>query len=380
MYRHVDAALIRAAVGHTEPADWPTLVGTAAGPASWRAWVHQTWQKPEFAAAVTAASPDLARQVEQLSAGHPLPDSTVRRTVLAVLRYLLRARTRATPFGLFAGVTAARIGAVATLRTGSAHHSAGRADAEHSTALVDRFEQHPVLQPHLMLLTSTLVVERDDHVVIEHRPSGKRDLGAEHVRIRLTGPVRGALDGARTPIRWSDLTAKLATDFTGAPPSAINTLLAGLVRQQVLLTSLRPAMTISDPLTGLNYHAHHLPHHERAEISEAPRPVLDLRLDWDLTLPEAVANEAAAAARGPHPARPPSCADRLDRMARPVPRPVRAACGRPRPGRRRRPRIPARLPRGHDQAGVLAAARSGRPPHQARPDCRRAGPRRGRAR
>ncbi|MBT2396240.1 lantibiotic dehydratase [Streptomyces sp. ISL-100] len=297
MYRHVDAALIRAAAGHPEPAHWPPLVGTTAGPASWRAWVHQIWQNAEFAAAVAAASPDLARQVEQLSAGHPVPDSAVRRTVLAVLRYLLRARTRATPFGLFAGVAAARIGAVGALRTRSAHHSAARADAEHSTALVDRFEQHPVLQPHLMLLTSTLAVERDDHVMIEHRPSGKHDVGPEHVRIRLTGPVRGALDGARTPIRWGDLTAKLATDFPGAPAPAISRLLAGLVQQQVLLTSLRPAMTIGDPLTGLNEHADRLPDHERTELREAPRPALDLRVDWDLTIPEAVAHEAAAAAR-----------------------------------------------------------------------------------
>lgn len=297
MYRHVDAALIRAAAGHPEPGGWPPLVGTAAGPASWRAWVHQTWQHPEFATAVTAASPDLARQVEQLGAGHPLSDSAVRRTALAVLRYLLRARTRATPFGLFAGVTAARVGAVGVLRTGSAHHVAARADAEHSATLVDRFEQHPVLQSHLMLLTSALVGERDDHVVIEYRSSGRRDLGPEHVRVRLTGPVRRALDGARTSIRWGDLTAELATDFPGIPAVTINALLAGLVRQQVLLTNLRPAMTASDPLTGLNDHAHHLPQHERAEIRGAPRPALDLRLDWDLTLPEVVAHEAAAAAR-----------------------------------------------------------------------------------
>lgn len=297
MYRHVDAALIRAAAGSPEPADWPTLVGTNAGPASWRAWLHQTWQNLEFATAVTAASPDLARQVEQLSAGHPLPDSDVRRTVLAVLRYLLRARTRATPFGLFAGVAAARIGAAGTLRTGSAHHPTARADAEHSTVLVERFEQHPVLQPHLMLLASSLAIERDGHVVIEHRPSGKRDVGPEHVRVRLTGPVRAALDGARTPTRWSDLAAKLAGDFPGAPALAISKLLADLVHQQVLLTDLRPAMTTPDPLAGLNEHAHHLPGHERSEVRAAPLTALDLHLDWDLTLPEAVAHEAAAAAR-----------------------------------------------------------------------------------
>lgn len=296
MYRHVDAALIRAAAGSPEPADWPNLVGTNAGPASWRAWLQQTWQNFEFAAAVTAASPDLARQVEQIGVGRPLPDSDVRRTALAVLRYLLRARTRATPFGLFAGVATARIDAVGSLRTGSAHHPTARADAEHSTALVERFEQHPALQPHLMLLTSTLAVEQDGHVVIEHRPSGRHGVGPEHVRVRLTGPVRGALDGARAPIRWSNLAAKLATDFPGAPAVAISKLLAGLVQQQVLLTDLRPAMTTPDPLAGLTEHAHHLPGHEPSEVHAAPLTALDLRLDWDLALPEVLAQEVAAAA------------------------------------------------------------------------------------
>jgi hypothetical protein len=212
------------------------------------------------------------------------------------MRYLLRAHTRATPFGLFAGVAAARIGAVAALRVEAEHQAAARPDATVTAALVDEFEAHPELQPRLTLLASNLVVERDGHLVIDHRPSSVGDRAPEHVRIRLTEPVRAAMASARTPILWGDLTAKLATAFPTARPAAITGLLAGLVKQRYLLTSIRPAMTTTDPLAPLLKHAPHLAPAETSRLRKAPRRAVDLRMDWDLVLPEAVAQEAAAAA------------------------------------------------------------------------------------
>ncbi|MBZ9644107.1 lantibiotic dehydratase family protein [Streptomyces sp. PSKA30] len=209
-----------------------------------------------------SSGPDLCRPI---AAGG-------RRTVLAVLRYLLRARTRATPFGLFAGVAAARIGAAPALRVGTGHQAAARPDAAWTMALIDRFEEHSGLRPHLMLLASNLAVERDGYVVIEHRPRGARDGAPEHVQIRVTGPVREALDSARTPILWSDLTAKLSASFPTAPPAAIEKLLAGLIRQRFLTTNLRPAMTTTDPLAALLTHTQHLAPAEAAELREAPSP------------------------------------------------------------------------------------------------------------
>ncbi|AXI79786.1 lantibiotic dehydratase [Peterkaempfera bronchialis] len=298
MYRCVDAAVVRAAAWHPDHRTvWPDLVSTSANTMSWRAWLQQIWQATDFAMAVTAASPDLASRVEQICADRSLPAPAVRRTVLAVLRYLLRARTRATPFGLFAGVGAARIGTMPALRVGTRHHAVPRPDAARCTALIGRFEQHPALRPYLLLLTSTLAVERDGHVVIEHRPSGTTDGGPEHVHVRVTAPVREALDGARTPILWSDLAAKLSAGFPSAPLAAIDKLLEGLVKQRVLLTSLRPAMTVTDPLAALLDHAQHLTPAEAAEIRETPGTALDLRMDWDLTVPKAVVQEAAAAAK-----------------------------------------------------------------------------------
>ncbi|MGW1997710.1 lantibiotic dehydratase [Embleya sp. NPDC001921] len=298
MYRHVDAALVRAAAWHPDCRTlWPDLVGPCANATSWRAWLQQIWHIEDFAVAVAAASPALSSRVEQMCACRSLPTPAVRRTVLAVLRYLLRARTRATPFGLFAGVAAARVGTTAALRVGTGHYAVARADVADSTALIDRFEQHPALRPHLMLLASALAVERDEHVVIEHRPGGTADGGPQHVRVRVTAPIREALDSARTPILWSDLAAKLRAGFPSAPAGAIDNLVSGLVEQRFLLTSLRPAMTVTDPLAGLLGHVERLAPAEAAEIREIPRPVLDLRVDWDLTIPRAVAQEAAAAAR-----------------------------------------------------------------------------------
>ncbi|QNP74963.1 lantibiotic dehydratase [Streptomyces roseirectus] len=298
MYHYIDAAVIRAAaLNFDRPAVWPELTGPNANSASWQAWLQQTWQTADFATAVTAASPDLASRVDQVCAGRPMPEPAVRRTVLSVLRYLLRARTRATPFGLFAGVAAARIGADPALRMGTGHQAAARPDAAWAAAVVSRFEEHAGLRPRLLLLSSSLVVERDGYAVIEHRPSGTHDAAPEHVRIRVTGPIREALDSARTPILWSDLTTRLSTGFPTAPLATIDKLLAGLVSQRFLISSLRPAMTATDPLAVLLDHTRHLPPTETAELREAPKSSLDLRVDWDLVLPESVALEAAAAAK-----------------------------------------------------------------------------------
>ncbi|MEU7183250.1 MULTISPECIES: lantibiotic dehydratase [Streptomyces] len=298
MYRYVDAAVVRAAAWSPDrQVTWPELTGPSANTASWRAWLQQIWQTADFATAVKVASPDLASRIDQVCAGHSLPDLAVRRTVLSVLRYLLRARTRATPFGLFAGIAAARIGSAPALRVGAGHQATARPDAAWATALVDHFEEHSGLRPHLMLLASNLVIERDGHVVIEHRPRGARDGAPEHVQIRVTGPVREALDRTRTPISWSDLTAKLSASFPTAPLAAIENLIAGLVKQRFLITNFRPAMTVIDPLAALLAHARHLAPAEAAALREAPKPALDLRVDWDLVIPETVAKEAAAAAK-----------------------------------------------------------------------------------
>jgi hypothetical protein len=182
--------------------------------------------------------------------GRELPEPAALRVVLSVMRYLLRASGRATPFGLFGGVSPARIAATPAFRACSAHRVADRVDAGWLAAVIERLEAEPTLRPRLMVMASDLAFERDGYLVLEHRPSPATGTPA-HVRVRGPPPALAAMDPARSPIRLSELAAKLADTFPGTPAVLADRLLADLVAQYFLRTNLRAPMTITDPLEYL---------------------------------------------------------------------------------------------------------------------------------
>ncbi|WP_279634483.1 lantibiotic dehydratase [Streptomyces monomycini] len=314
---------------------WPDLTGETNGPASWRPWLEDVLRIPGFAAAVEQASPVLAHRTRQICQGRRLPEPAVRKVVVALLRYALRASGRATPFGLFAGVAPARLGTTSAARIGTGHQAVARPDATWLATVVERLEADRTLQPHLTVQAHPLAVERDGHVVLEHRPAHNPDQAPAHVHIRLTKPVKAALEAARAPIRTADLAAKLAADFPHVSAPTVDQLLAGLIAQRLLVTNLRPATTATDPLAHvlavlgsggaaaaaepapkLREIAQALARHntttdpvigqnERNEAGAMMRglasftgPALsvDLRLEAEVTLPGEVAVEAARAA------------------------------------------------------------------------------------
>ncbi|WP_218038957.1 lantibiotic dehydratase [Acrocarpospora pleiomorpha] len=308
--------------------------------ASWRAWLTHVWQTPGFAAAVIQASPDLARRVREICAGERMSDPAMRRAVLSVMRYLLRASGRATPFGLFAGIAPAHISAVMdlpTARIGNAHRPIVRVAAEWLTAVVRRLEGETALRRRLTVTANNLAFERDGRLVLEHRASIEADGAPGHVSVRATGPVRTALQLTRDPLLVTDLMDRLLAASTHTGETTIDALVAELVAQRLLLTSLRPPMTSCDPIQhllqeldavnaeeigevadvvkGLRAIAEELAAHDRAPVAVAgehraramaamagihrtKRPPLsvDLLLDGEVTVPTAVASEAATAA------------------------------------------------------------------------------------
>nr|WP_243707192.1 lantibiotic dehydratase [Micromonospora sp. KC606] len=92
----------------------------------------RTWARADVRDALALASPSLAGQLDRISAG---PDTAtakvVRRAVISVAGYLLRWQRRATPFGLFAGVTIAGTGSdrQRTARRSARGQRGGRATA-----------------------------------------------------------------------------------------------------------------------------------------------------------------------------------------------------------------------------------------------------------
>lgn len=279
------AALIRVAAyptGVRLPA-WPDL--TTEQPDAWRTWLRTAWALPTFAATVANAAPELAAQVEKVVNGGQAGQKRLRRLVESVVRYLLRWTTRATPFGTFAGVAPVRFGTRAAARVGDAHHTVarpdGRAVAEHTAET----EQDIVTLRAAAVVTNSLGHRRGDRWVLPcARTDGDRrwDVG-----IRMTGPVRAAVETARRPILFADLAATITETCGGATAER---LLAELVRIGVLVSELRPPMTDVTPAARSSRHT------TAATPTAATRVAVDLRADIEVTIPPAVLQEAGRAA------------------------------------------------------------------------------------
>ncbi|ORT46826.1 lantibiotic dehydratase [Frankia sp. KB5] len=338
-YRTVDVAVLRATARHGAPPseDWPDLAGHAPDRVSqWTGWLRRAWDD-ELADAVELASPALAAAVRGvLAAERPDPERT-RRAVASVVTYQLRAATRPTPFGHFAGVAPARLGQRTAVDGGDAHRSIFRPDGGWLSTLVSLLETDHAVWPALAVTANTLAYLRADQIVVPSRPVTDRDGGVTlaDAEIRATGAVRAALGFAREPCLAADLAARLTAAVPAAAPGAAERLVGGLLAAGALVSGLRPPADATDPLRYLLDRLAALPdqassplYRQVADVAESlaahsaaaarrdwvrtrdaaeaamtalhaqPGPLLaaDLLLDITVTVPPVVAREAAAAA------------------------------------------------------------------------------------
>jgi lantibiotic biosynthesis protein len=250
-YRNAGTALVRATPHPAEMAVPPWPATESPDPWQWCAWLAGVWAQPRAAAAITVASPVLAARVQAVCSGHRPAVREARRMALSVARYVLRMSGRATPFGLFAGVTAVSFGQVVTARWNACPDVVvARADAVWLAGVIARLESLPGLVRCLPVVANDLAVVRGDRVVVlgqPHAADPSRNVLAE-VSVRHSQAVRMALDTARLPIRGGDLTGKIAAEFPGCTVLAIENMVAELVLRGILITALRPPSTSADGL------------------------------------------------------------------------------------------------------------------------------------
>ncbi|MCY0932102.1 lantibiotic dehydratase [Streptomyces sp. H27-H1] len=336
-YRGGRVALVRAAAQPAPPA--PHHLPLTA-PATVQAdWLRAVWADETFAESLRHASPSLARQIDTLCNAQAEPmKRDLRRAVVSVSRYLLRAAARATPFGLFAGVTTAAFSSRVHAQWGSGHQAVVRAGAEWLAEVVTRLEGFPELLVRLPVVTNNTVVVRGEQLIVPHQPQPRdRRTAAVDVCIAYKAPVRVALAAARTPVLAGDLAAKLAAEFPTAGEQEVTGLIALLVRHGALVSGLRAPGTRPDALaclmeqleaagaqeveavaplvaeigevreaieacnrapSGRAAAARRIASARMVTVAEVRRHPLavDLRLDASLALPHAVAEEAARAA------------------------------------------------------------------------------------
>lgn len=347
-YRHAGAVLVRATTdpGGLELPEHLDLDADHSVLRAGRRWLEQLWQRGEVQAALRVASPALSQQIEVVVGGGRPQARELRRVIVSTWSYLLRWQRRPTPFGLFAGIAAAAVGEKPRVSFGHDHRIVARADARWLSELVERLERDTRVLPRLTVVVNSAGFVRADRFVVPVRPD---DIGVDRgtsreISVRLTKPVRAALAAAAQPIRFGELAQSLHGGASGASADAVDTLLAGLVERDVLLTSLRAPMTTVDGLAHLVEKLQELGGTELPEVAvlleellsihdeldqvrepahleavaermrtaaatdQAAGSVLavDVALDCRLTVPEAVLREAESAAAAllrltPHP-------------------------------------------------------------------------------
>ncbi|MFG1955589.1 lantibiotic dehydratase [Micromonospora sp. NPDC048830] len=255
MFQVLDALLIRAST-HPVTFDlppWPALTGDI-HPEHVSDWLTAVWSRQELAAAITAASPTLADQVERIRAGQCHDVRQLRRTVASTVRYLLRLTGRSTPFALFAGVAHASLCGKPAVRWGQLHQPVLRADGAWLAGVIALLQECPALLRRLPVMLNDLAEVREDRVIVPFaRPPAAQGRPGDapapvDVSVRLTAAVAAVTTYARRPIVVADLITKLCTDFPSCSASVAEAAIARLVRTGLLLTALRPPMTAADGL------------------------------------------------------------------------------------------------------------------------------------
>ncbi|MFB9443126.1 lantibiotic dehydratase [Dactylosporangium vinaceum] len=362
-YQSRDTALLRASThlpdaGGGEP--WPAA-GNADRLEVWVGWLGKVWQDRRIVESVAVSSPVFAEQITAAVDGGGKSDAArVRRLAVSLGRYLARMRGRATPFGLFAGVTPLGFAATGSLLGSEAHRTWVRADAAWLAEVVTRLEAYPQLLARLSVVGNGLAEIRGGRVTIPGTRVAQARFGAgrHEVSVIYSAAVRDVLRAATAPVVVADLVRAVFP----ADAAAASAMLQQLVAHGVLITNLRPPSTtvdglahVLDQLAGvdadgieevealmsalreartavrmlcqthwLDGGGRHAVAARLRRIAEVPQPLMtDVRLDCTATLPRRVATEAAAAASAltrlaPHPEGDPAwCAYRqrfLDRF------------------------------------------------------------------
>lgn len=211
---------------------------------------------PVFLEALWVASPSLAADAELLT-GKPDELSAKRRraTIAALTRYVIRASSRATPFGAFAGVAAADWGdeLSCVIDAPRQHHRVARLDHGAAMRFARNAERDPGARRGLRVFANPAAFVLGGRLTLPYRlPSdGDTDIG-EQVSVRLTAPLVHAVRETQQPMGFADLGASMARAYPDRTPAQIEEFLGTLLDQEVLLSTARPPLTPDDPAVAVS--------------------------------------------------------------------------------------------------------------------------------
>ncbi|WP_427884701.1 lantibiotic dehydratase [Kribbella sp. GL6] len=217
--------------------------------------------------AIELSSPSLAGTLRRFLRGEPLDAAKLDRALLSTARYLLRMTGRPTPFGLLAGVAPVTFASTTHVRIGTAHTRHVLPDAAwlHTT----RRDQQPA-----RVVTNNLTFVRGNRLVLPYLRKLTPETPGRELTVANTEAVQYIQAAAHHPIPYNTLLESLLAATPAATREDADHLLKQLLDKEILLGDHTPEAT---PTAG-------------GEVQ------VDLRVDAEVRLPLAVAEEAARAA------------------------------------------------------------------------------------
>jgi len=209
--------------------------------------------RPEIADALFLASPDLSDTLEQWKRD---PESKKgKKTEQALVRYFLRMASRPTPFGLFSGCTAGRIGDRTRLALAprSAYRRYSRLDMDYLFALCEHLSRDPEIREELRFRPNSSLYETAGRVRFAETRVQGRIRTVHLVAIDAFDALRDTLRRAADGARLLDLAAALVdSDPDGEiTPEDANAFLHELVDSQLLVPELALPVTGEESTAGL---------------------------------------------------------------------------------------------------------------------------------
>jgi hypothetical protein len=204
-------------------------------------------QDPRVCRALAVGSSALWDALERRARDRLTPRDTAR-LQSKLRRYVIRMATRPTPYGLFAGVALGRWGPQTDLAVANAEsHAHTRPDMAWLLTLVQREEARLEVRQHLRLIANPAALVQGGRVFLPERAGSSAAGPPQSVSVRATSVVLRVLGFASTFVSYTVLAADLESSPPGATPEKVQELLSELWQQTLLLTDLRPPLTMEDP-------------------------------------------------------------------------------------------------------------------------------------
>lgn len=193
--------------------------------------------------ALLVASPSLFESLMQLQSDSP-SSRREQQIYASVLRYLVRMSTRATPFGLFAGVAMGQFAdkTTAQLANPPVDRIFTRPDMKWLIGFVERIEQTQEYVQQLYLRVNQAVHIVGSRAMLSFAGGNKK--GQLHsITLEMNQVVHYILEHAHHTIPYQQLMTDLHLAFPHVPDAQFHLILRQLLAHSFLLTNLKPPLT-----------------------------------------------------------------------------------------------------------------------------------------